>query len=343
MSSRIDFAMFAVAALLLAAPALAANNGQGPPVTTVRVDCDQGQSINKALERPGQKLVVEISGFCNERVEFRRSNVTLIGTDPATDGITGPALGDVAVDRALVRISDSRGVRLENLTITGSESRGLEGVSSAFLDIVNCRIVGNDGRGLQMGLGSAAFVEDSEIADNGDIEIITFSGGDVRCTRGAVSDDDGIAVAALRGALMVFNDSTISTGGSVGVYSVEESTIYGTDSDVADATISLYSSTDAQIQWTGGQIDGSVWSDFASRAYLFGVTQAGNPVGNSASEHSHFRVDGGTLVGDTRMTGFSNATLEAGVSLGSVSCDRGGDAFCDGSVTKSSSSCGLCP
>lgn len=328
---------------LSAVPLLAANNGNGPNVATVSVDCDKGQRISKALERPGDELVVEISGFCNERVEFSRNNVTLIGSNPLTDGITGPALDNVAVDRALVRITDSRGVRIENLTITGSESRGLEGNDGAFLEIFNTRIVENDGRGLQMGLGSIAFVEDSEISNNGQIELITFSGGDIRCTRCTIEDDDGLMVVPLRSSLIVLDESTVSTGGNVAVLAAEAATVLGADTDVTANGIALYASENAQVRWTGGQVDGSIWADFASQVFLSNATQISNPFGNVASESSHIRVDGGALFADTRFTGFSNGTVEGGVTLDTLTCDRGGNAFCDGSETKTGSSCALCP
>ena len=83
----------------------------------------------RALRKSAVNLTIEISGMCEERVVIERDNVTLIGSDPLADGITISAT-DPWVHRTLVKVVDPRGVRFENLTITGSESRGLEGVGA---------------------------------------------------------------------------------------------------------------------------------------------------------------------------------------------------------------------
>ena len=54
-------------------------------------------------------------------------------------------------------------------------------------------------------------------------------------------------------------------------------------------------------------------------------------------------INGGTFLGDTRMTGFSSATAENSATFDTITCDRGGDLYCDGSETKTGSTCGLCP
>lgn len=315
-----------------------------PATHTIAVDCAKGKTIQQALAHPAERLVIEISGLCQERVVITRSNVTLRGSNPATDGITGPAVDDVVVQRALVRVIAARDVGFENLTITSSESRGLEGHDLAFIEIVNCRITGNEGRGVQMNLGSFASVEDSVIADNGNFELATFSGGHIVCTRCTVDDDDGLLAVSVRGGVIDFNDSALSTGGALAVLPVEESSVFGTDTDVAAGLISLYATQNSQLHWTGGQVAGSIWADTASQLFLNGVTQTVNPAGNRVSEDSHVRIDGGNFVGDTLLTGFSSGTAEGSPTFDTVTCDRGGDFFCDGTVMKTGSvGCGLCP
>ena len=109
-----------VASLALIASPVAAKE------KTIQVDCSKGQSINQALRDKAEELIIQISGMCQERVVVTRDNVTLIGSDPVTDGVTGPALDDPWVQRALVRVNDGRNVRLEKLTITASVARTLE-------------------------------------------------------------------------------------------------------------------------------------------------------------------------------------------------------------------------
>lgn len=322
---------------------LAALAGAAPSSKTIRVDCGHGKTIQQALAHPAEQLVIEISGFCQEQVEITRHNVTLIGTDPATDGITGPAGEDTIVQRALVRVIDARNVRFENLSITGSEARGLEGRDAAFIDVVNCRVTGNGFRGIQAYNGASIAVADSVIANHDNIDLLTYSGGLISCTHCTVDDDDGILVAALRGAVMSFEDSALTTGGIIAVLPVERGSITGTDTDVSAQLVPLYASEDSQLHWTGGEVEGSIWADFTSQIFLDGITQTANPIQNRMSEASHLAITGGSFVGDTYLTGFSNGTAEGSPSFDTISCDRGGDLYCDGSETKSGSSCGLCP
>lgn len=314
-----------------------------PPSHTIAVDCEHGETIRQALKHPAQQLVIEISGFCQERVVITRSNVTLIGSDPATDGITGPAVDDPVVQRALVRVIDARNVRFENLAISGSESRGLEGQDPAAVDIVNCRVTDNGFRAIQANNGASINVVDSVIADNGNVALITFSGGLITCTRCTVDHNGGILAVAVRGSVIQFDDSSLSTSGTVGVLSAERGSVYGSDTDVSAGLVPLYASEDAQLSWTGGAVEGSIWADFTSQLFLTGVTQTANPVQNRVSEASHLAITGGSYLGDTLLTGFSNGTAEGSPTFDTISCDRGGNLFCDGSETKTASACGLCP
>lgn len=52
-------------------------------------------------------------------------------------------------DRAMVTVKDGvKGVDFENLSITGSERRGLELVEETFTTLTDCRVSGNGFRGL---------------------------------------------------------------------------------------------------------------------------------------------------------------------------------------------------
>jgi hypothetical protein len=348
---------FAIVACLLVLPGVLyagsdsdsdSDSDSSSTTAEVEVNCtdpdpEEHDNIHEALQEKADQLTIQISGLCQERVVISRSNVTLIGSDPAFDGITGPALDDSFVQRALVRVIEGRNVRLENLTLTASESRGFEATGFANVQIVNCRVVGNDFRGMNITDTAFVRVEDTVIANNGSIELLAFGSGQISCIRCTVDDDNGIVAVAFRTGIITFTDSTVSTGGSVAIVPVEHATISGRDTDVSAGVLALYASEDAQLHWRGGQVEGSIWADFASQVFLNGVTQTANIVQNRASEDSHFRIDGGTFVGDTLLTGFSTGTTEGSPTFDTVSCNRGGDLFCDGSETKSGSSCGLCP
>jgi len=99
----LGMSLFLSALVLAQAPA-----GQGPPAGTpgnvplpdsveVLVDCDNGDSINDALQTPAVHLTVRIKGFCVENVLISHlSSITLVGDsgDRTQDGIEGTAAND---------------------------------------------------------------------------------------------------------------------------------------------------------------------------------------------------------------------------------------------------------
>ena len=105
----------------LAGGAAAAQNDLG--VTTVRIDCKKGGSINEALKVNAKELIIEIQGMCKENVTVSRDWVTLRGRDPKKDGIESQ-MADLYSDGlrpAVVGWKASRLV-LENLTLRGGLS-----------------------------------------------------------------------------------------------------------------------------------------------------------------------------------------------------------------------------
>lgn len=84
---------------------------------------------------------------------------------------------------------------------------------------------------------------------------------------------------------------------------------------------------------------GLPWSPGACRVALLALAMAFPALAAAAPDG-----DSDSLVGDTLFSGVSSGTAESGSSFTAVTCDRGGNLYCDGSVTKTSSSgCGLCP
>jgi hypothetical protein len=174
------FAIVGVALILLMG--LVAEAGSGPGVKTIRVDCNRGDSINRALADKADKLIVEISGTCQEDVVVARDDVTLLGLD-SDPTVVAQANNAIWIDRA------SR-VTLENLTVTGStnpdptgagifvfQSSGVvisnvqaegnrEGMRTyaSTLRIVDSEFCGNSRGGLYIANGSSVIADGEEIA-----------------------------------------------------------------------------------------------------------------------------------------------------------------------------------
>jgi hypothetical protein len=140
---------------------------QGSPGTSIpqllqlTVDCSQpNASINTALAQRADRLVVSISGTCEEEVVITRDDVTLqgVGTDPTITALP--------YSRNVVRIEGARRVVLRDLTLTGG------GVAADALSVQNGASVNaydllltDVRRGLAVGGNSAMSLYDSEIAN----------------------------------------------------------------------------------------------------------------------------------------------------------------------------------
>ncbi len=120
-------------------------------VKSVLVRCDRGESLQAALDRNPTASVVEIRGICTENVRIeRRSDLTLRGADPATDGLRGVA--DPPRDATLeLRWGDR--IAIENLSFNNGPSAGL-GLWFTEATIDNCWFNDNENAGLHVSASS---------------------------------------------------------------------------------------------------------------------------------------------------------------------------------------------
>ena len=153
----------AIALMVLSGAALAApdsdgdsdSDSDGPKTETVKVKCNEGQSIAKALENKADFLIVEIQGFCEEKITINRSGVTLRGSDPEKDGLMGPAdpveeplvtvTGANTVLRATAAGFQDFSVTIENLGFVGNDASALL-VWDSLIRAANVRFTDNTGR-----------------------------------------------------------------------------------------------------------------------------------------------------------------------------------------------------
>ena len=133
-------------------------------VTTVK--CDDGDTLRKALRdaKPGEPLVINIEGVCDEDVSITKDDITLSGNEAgvacnkASPGGTGTIDGTVTVD----------GVRatIEFLTITGSGA-GVDIVNRATVRLVCNDISDNEAYGVAVLRSSNAVLRDNMLSGNG--------------------------------------------------------------------------------------------------------------------------------------------------------------------------------
>lgn len=345
---------------------LLASAGQAGTTKTIKVDCFKGDSINAALEDKAEELIVEISGFCQEKVVIRRSGVTLRGSDPALDGIRGIGAGG----RALVEVWDSSShayldetldVTLESLSLTDS-GIGLF-VSGSTVRLANCRFLGHAESGAFFAADAFAYVTDTRFAqsgiglniqhssgvicercgfeENGQYGMRTYRGGLGYCGDCEFLDNDWAVLSISDGHAFVW-DSLVS--GDRGLAAGRDGLLSGDSNEVSTSGIALHASEQAEVRWSGGLLTGSIQAEWKSLVSLSSAMQLDSAGGNQVRHDSTILIHGGTtLDGTTTLDTFSNGEAIGGSAVGSLSCINGGDLFCDESVSKSASNCGLCP
>lgn len=138
-----------------------------PQTKVIAVHCAQGDSINRALQRNGEKLFIRIHGTCRENVVIDRDDVTLAGADPDATIIgrvhifgalratlqdftvrdTPP--GDFFLDHAGdgIRVLSSTKLTLRNMKVQNTGGRGIS-IEDSTADVIDTTVLRSNGIGL---------------------------------------------------------------------------------------------------------------------------------------------------------------------------------------------------
>jgi len=322
-------------ALLVGAAPGSAKEGK-----TVKVDCAKGDSINGALADKSDPLVIEISGMCHEHVVIHRSYVTLIGTDPAVDGIKGPVEGEPY--EGLVEVgSGATAVELKNLTVAGSGKRGVWVRTAGRVKITNCWLLDNDLLGFQASDGYA-WILNTRFAGNGWMGARLNRGGRLICD-GCVFENNGDwEVSSVEASHAYLDNSKIS--GQNGVLAETGGFVSGDNSSITAVDEAILVAHLAEVIWSGGEITGGILALVKTVVRLDSVKQ-GAGFRNAFHQDSTLEIENSSLLGNTTLHTFSNGAAFGSTVFGPLSCHNGGNLYCEGSVVRrpSPTTCGLCP
>jgi hypothetical protein len=205
----------------------------GPRTLTVAVNCSAAESINEALERKADELIVEITGSCHEDVVIERNNVTLRGVMPGAavvaasstaifldrvsrvslenlsvqGGVEGP--GEIGGAGILVWLSTA--VSVSDLVVEQGQSKGMLVLGSTVI-ISDSAFRNNNGYGLQGVLSSLAFLgSEVDLSDN-QYEGLLLSGQSKLASLAAIrANGNG------DGGIVLWQNSSASLLGSVEV------------------------------------------------------------------------------------------------------------------------------
>jgi len=190
------------------------------------VNCDEGQSIQDALEKgkgSAAPLYIDVSGSCEEVVTITRDDVTIDGGETATvtgtinvDGgrrinisamtITGPGPGVVVAAGYL---------KLRNVVITGNSGTGVIAGLSAYVGVLKSTVSNNDQGGVLAQDGSSVFVRNTSInGHEGDGIRLSQATGTVG--KSIISGNFN-GIEALTGTVVIEQNTTISGNANHGI------------------------------------------------------------------------------------------------------------------------------
>ena len=114
-----------------------------PPIKTIQVNCNAGQTINSALERANPGDSIQVQGTCNE-------TVTLFS--PNHDRLKIDGLNSAIIDgggQNVITINSAQGVTINGLTVQNGND-GIIGRGGAAFTVENVTVSNNADEGIQV-------------------------------------------------------------------------------------------------------------------------------------------------------------------------------------------------
>lgn len=140
-----------------------------PPVTSLSIDCDAGDSLQAAVDDIADGGAITVSGTCNEKVLIDgRYGVSITGAAGATvDGTGLPPTTGAGTFAGLVTVTSSSDITLSNLTMTNGPDGGLYVASNSGVQLTNSAVRANSFDGMDVFGGSMVNILNSGFDDNG--------------------------------------------------------------------------------------------------------------------------------------------------------------------------------
>ncbi len=153
-----------VMVMAVASPALAG---------TLKVNCNRGGTITKALEKAKPFDTIQVTGTCKETFTITTDRLTLDGQGSAILDAGGGFTGKAAIFAGAITIDGARGVTVTGFTV----QHGPDGITckrGAACLVRNSILQDNADEGLQVSENSTAEVTDSTFRRNGEWGIVVF-------------------------------------------------------------------------------------------------------------------------------------------------------------------------
>ena len=189
------------------------------------VNCDKGQSIQKALDTStgyGGVIEVVITGFCEENISIAR--------DVVVRGVNGARIS------GQVTIAAARNVEISDLTITGP-GHGLV-INSGTVTLRSVSLTGNGGSAIIARRNATVRVWECQISDN----LTESEGGNAVALYASVAwlrqtdvvDNHGWGVNVFNRSQLEVTRGTVSRNGGPGLHVTDGSQLRIFETEVAD-------------------------------------------------------------------------------------------------------------
>jgi len=318
----------------------------------VVVNCNNGESLQAAVDASFAPVEIQITGICVENVLIRDKDVSLRGTQkPSLDGVRSA----IASTPALT-VRGSVIAEINDLSFSNSPGIGLAIRGGAVMRVANCLFENNGTIGLRVDSGAFVRADDSTFTGNANSNTNT-SAAQFFCVACDLNGG-GPAAVSTRGAIVSLNDSAVT--GTLGIVADQNGAFVDFDCASADtphpcsltvtgpAAIGTFSGT-ARL-FGAGSFTGQLIADDRGTVRLHGAVQRltsvdGAPnIVDSLGEiivSTLFDVSPAaqSLIRDTQAAHFARVLLTDDSLLnGSIQCSGAADAFLDPTVIRLSGS-----
>lgn len=198
------------------------------PRKIIRVDCDRGETITKALKKARTDSTIEVKGTCRESVTITTDGLTLKGKDTAIiDGDGKDVVTIFGVQRITLMgfeiRNGSTGIlakggasfALINTTVKNNFVTGIRVETNSSLNATDCIVEGN-GFGIDVDLGSViAFSSNVVIQNNNVFGIILGNNSSATFTKAAViASNNGLGIQIGINSSAIISDAETSINAS---------------------------------------------------------------------------------------------------------------------------------
>jgi parallel beta-helix repeat protein len=153
----------------------------------VKVDCDKGESVQKALDNLDGAATIVVTGICRENIDIRKDDVTIQG-----GSFVGPDS-----QQSTIYIEGARRVLIKQATV-GGEGNGIAVSQGGTLTVVESTIQDNGKAGIVANFGSSAVVDNCIMQNNSQQGIVVTDNSAVVLTNSTVRANGAAGVLVQR-------------------------------------------------------------------------------------------------------------------------------------------------